>query len=617
MKENTLLDKVETPSDLRQLSPHELPQLCDELRAYLIEAVSSCGGHFAAGLGAIELSVALHYVFNTPDDLLVWDVGHQCYPHKILCGRKSEIINIRKRGGLAPFPKRHESKYDTFGVGHSSTSVSAAMGMALGAMLRKENRKTVAIIGDGGLTAGLAYEAMNHLGSIQADIMIVLNDNDMSISPNVGAMSNYLTRIISSPLYKNVMEKGKRILKPPPQVDRLVKRTREHIKGMIVPGTLFEELGISYYGPIDGHDVLMLVNMFQNLKLLKQPRLIHTITRKGKGYLEAEKDPVKYHAVSRFNPRQGMDKSTAKKLTYTQIFSDWICHMAEKDKRLVAITPAMREGSGLVEFEKRFTDRYFDVGIAEQHALTLAAGLACAGLKPVVAIYSTFLQRAYDQLVHDIAIQNLPVMLAIDRAGVVGPDGPTHAGSFDLSFLRCIPNMVIMAPMDERMTRLMLSTAYMHDGPTAVRYPRGSGWGTVADSDLAVLKLGRGKIIREGRKIAILGFGSLTGAALIAAEKHNASVADMRFIKPLDTQLIEKIANSHEHILTIEDNTCIGGAGSAVSEFLKRINNNISLTTLGLPDRFQEHGTRDELLTEAGLDVSSIENTLQRIINDH
>ncbi len=615
MKPKILLDKIETPSDLRQLAAGELPQLCDELRAYLIEAVSSCGGHFAAGLGSIELSVALHYVFDTPNDLLVWDVGHQCYPHKILCGRKAEIVNIRNRGGPAPFPNRNESTYDAFGVGHSSTSVSAALGMALGAALRGDTHKTVAIIGDGGLTAGLAYEAMNHLGSAQADMLIVLNDNDMSISPNVGAMSNYLTRIISSPLYKNVMEKSKQILKPPPGVDRLVKRTREHIKGMIVPGTLFEELGINYYGPIDGHDVLMLADMLQNLKLLKQPRLLHTITRKGKGYPEAEKDPVKYHAVSRFDPKQGMNKSKAKSLTHTQVFGDWVCDMAEKDERLVAITPAMREGSGLAEFEKRFAKRYFDVGIAEQHALTLAAGMACAGLKPVVAIYSTFLQRAYDQLVHDIAIQNLPVMFAIDRAGVVGPDGPTHAGSFDLSFLRCIPNMTVMTPMDEKMTRLMLSTAYLRAGPTAVRYPRGGGWGAIPDKDLATVEIGRGKILKQGREIAILGFGSPTGAALLAAEKHDVSVVDMRFVKPLDTRLIEQIANSHRHIITVEDNACIGGAGSAVGEFLRSAGNQIPATALGLPDRFQEHGSRDELLTEAGLDATGIENAIRRITN--
>ena len=611
--ENKVLEKINNPSDLRKLPVHDLPKLCDELRAYLIEAVSSCGGHFAAGLGAIELSVALHYVFDTPDDLLVWDVGHQCYPHKILCGRKSEIVNIRKRGGPAPFPSRNESKYDTFGVGHSSTSISAAIGMAIGTSLKGENHKTIGVIGDGGLTAGIAYEAMNHLGATQADVLIILNDNDMSISPNVGAMSNYLTSIISSPLYKNVMEKSKRILRPSAQMDKLMKRTREHIKGMIVPGTFFEELGISYYGPIDGHDVLRLVDMLQNLKLLKQPRLLHTVTKKGKGYPEAEKDPVKYHAVSRFDPKLGMSKAKKSNLTYTQVFSKWVCDMAEKDDRLVAITPAMREGSGLVEFEKRFTNRYFDVGIAEQHALTLAAGMSCAGLKPIVAIYSTFLQRAYDQLIHDIAVQNLPVMLAIDRAGVVGPDGPTHAGSFDLSFLRCIPNMIIMTPIDEKMTRLILSTAYMHDGPTAVRYPRGSGWGAVPDEGLETLDIGRGEVLRKGQEIAILGFGSPTVAALEAAEKSNFSVVDMRFVKPMDTRLIEEIASTHNRIVTVEDNTCAGGAGSAVIESLEQAGIDIPVTTLGLPDRFQDHGTRDELLAEAGLDAIGIEKSLRRI----
>lgn len=615
MKDKPLLSNIESPHDLRKLAPGELPRLCEELRAYLIEAVSSCGGHFAAGLGAIELSVALHYVFDTPDDRLVWDVGHQCYPHKILCGRKREIAEVRKRGGPAPFPSRDESRYDAFGVGHSSTSISAATGMALGSALNGDKHKTVAVIGDGGLSAGMAYEAMNHLGATQADLLIVLNDNEMSISPNVGAMSNYLTRIISSPLYDNVMQGGKKLLRPSSQINELVKRTREHIKGMIVPGTLFEELGIRYYGPIDGHDVLMLVNTMHNLKRTAHPRLLHVITKKGKGYPAAEEDPVKYHAVSRFDPGKGMHKSGSPRLTYTRVFSDWVCDMAAQDERLAAITPAMREGSGLVEFEKRFAGRYFDVGIAEQHAVTLAAGLACAGLKPVVAIYSTFLQRAYDQFIHDVAIQNLPVVLAIDRAGVVGPDGQTHAGSFDLCFLRCIPNTVVMTPMDERTTRLMLSTAYLHDAPAAVRYPRGAGPGTAPGAGLSTIAIGRGQILREGRKIAILGFGSPTGEALAAAEKYDASVVDMRFVKPLDTRLIEQIATTHERIITVEDNARLGGAGSAVNEFLIHSGCDIPVSILGLPDRFLEHGTREELLQEAELDAAGIANALERVTN--
>lgn len=615
MQGKPLLNGISTPADLRKIPLADLPELCKELRAYLIEVVSSCGGHFAAGLGSIELAVALHYVFDTPQDQLVWDVGHQCYPHKILCGRKEEIINVRKRNGPAPFPSRNESEYDCFGVGHSSTSISAATGMALGSALLGKPQKTVAVIGDGGLTAGMAYEAMNHVGSTQADLLIVLNDNDMSISPNVGAMSNYLTRIISSPLYNNVMEGSKKILRPPPTIDRFVKRTREHIKGMIVPGTLFEELGISYYGPIDGHDVLFLVKTLQNLKLSKHPRLLHTVTQKGKGYANAEKDPVKYHAVSTFDPEQGMGKSSSSKLTYTQVFSDWICDMAAKDSRLLAITPAMREGSGLVKFEQQFKERYFDVGIAEQHALTLAAGFACAGLKPVVAIYSTFLQRAYDQLVHDIAIQNLPIMLAIDRAGVVGPDGPTHAGSFDLCFLRCIPNMTIMTPIDENMTRLMLSSAYAHDGPTAVRYPRGTGWGIHPDPGLETVAMGRASVLRQGKEIAVLGFGSPTREALQISDRYDISVVDMRFVKPLDTKMLDQIASTHRHIITLEDNVCAGGAGSAVIEYFKNADVEIPITLLGLPDKFQEHGTRDELLVEAGIDAAGIERTLQKIIS--
>ena len=607
---NSLLDNIQTPDDLRKLSPSDLPELCKELRNYLIEIVSSCGGHFAAGLGSIELSVALHYVFKTPGDKLVWDVGHQCYPHKILCGRKNEISNVRKRGGPAPFPSRSESEFDAFGVGHSSTSISAAVGMALASRIKGDNQKTVAIIGDGGLTSGMAYEAMNHLGGEFADLLIVLNDNDMSISPNVGAMSNYLTRIISNPLYASVVKGSKKILRPTPKIDKLVERTREHIKGMIVPGTLFEELGVNYYGPIDGHDVLLLVKTLNNLKNLDHPRLLHIITQKGKGYPPAEKDPVKYHAVSRFNPQEGMTSGGSPKMTYTNVFSNWITDMAEKDKRLIAITPAMREGSGLVEFEKRFPKRYFDVGIAEQHAVTLAAGFACSGMKPIVAIYSTFLQRGYDQFIHDVALQNLPVMFAIDRAGVVGPDGPTHAGSFDLCFLRCIPNMTIMTPIDERMTRKLLSTAYSIDAPSAVRYPRGAGWGTIPDEDLAPVEIGCASILRKGKNTAILGFGTPTLAALKIAEKYDITVVDMRFVKPLDTKVIEEIVATHDRIITLEDNVVAGGAGSAVCEFISANNWSINVKCLGLPNQFQEHGSRDELLSEAGIDEKGIEKVL-------
>ena len=612
-----LLDQIVTPADLRTMSIGQINQLCKELRMFLIDTVASCGGHFAAGLGVIELTVALHYVFNTPDDLLVWDVGHQCYPHKILCGRRKQINQIRTRNGLAPFPKRSESRYDTFGVGHSSTSISAAIGMAAAQKLLAKKSKIVAIIGDGGMTAGMAYEAMNHIGSLGLDVLIILNDNEMSISDNVGAISNYLTKIISSPLYMNIKQSGKKLLQPMPSVQKLAKNTKEHLKGMIVPGTLFEELGISYYGPIDGHDVKQLIHTLNNIKTKDTPRLLHIATRKGKGYRNAEQKPTKYHAVSPFDPNVGLPKSTqSTAISYTQVFSRWICDMAAQDQRLVAITPAMREGSGLVEFQKRFPTRYFDVGIAEQHAVTLAAGLACEGMKPVVAIYSTFLQRAYDQFIHDIAIQNLPVVLAIDRAGVVGPDGQTHAGSFDLSFLRCIPNIVIMTPINEEMTRAMLSTAYYHNGPSAVRYPRGNGPGKIPNDDLEPLPIAKAEIIRQGEKIAILGFGSPTNAAIEIADKLNATLVDMRFIKPLDQDLLLRIAQSHTYLATLEDNARIGGGGSAVLEFLAQNKITSRVLTLGLPDYFQEHGSREELLAEAGLDAVGIEKSIRLFIGD-
>ena len=615
LSETPLLDRITVPKDLRTLPENQLSRLCEELRIFLIDTVASCGGHFAAGLGVIELTVALHYVFNTPDDLLVWDVGHQCYPHKILCNRRKQIRKIRNRKGPAPFPKRSESRYDTFGVGHSSTSISAAIGMAAAQKLLAKKSKIVAIIGDGGMTAGMAYEAMNHIGSLGLDVLIVLNDNEMSISNNVGAISNYLTRIISSPLYTNIKQSGKKLLKPMPSVQRLAKNTKEHLKGMIVPGTFFEELGINYYGPINGHDIKQLVRTLNNIKKNDSPRLLHIVTRKGKGYEQAEQKPIKYHAVSPFDPNIGLQKSTQSVApSYTQIFSQWVCDMASQDKRLAVITPAMREGSGLVEFQKRFPERYFDVGIAEQHALTLAAGLACEGIKPIVAIYSTFLQRAYDQFIHDIAIQNLPVMLAIDRAGVVGPDGQTHAGSFDLSFLRCIPNIIIMTPINEKMTRAMLSTAYYHDGPSAVRYPRGNGPGILPGDDLEPLPIAKAEIIGQGEKIAILGFGSPTNAAMEVADKLNATLVDMRFVKPLDQDLLTEIANTHTYLVTLEDNTCSGGGGGAVLEFLSRNKILSNVLNLGLPDYFQDHGSREELLAEAGLDAIGIERSIRLFV---
>ncbi len=609
-----LLDNIVYPADLRALDEQHLPAVSQELRAYLLDSVATSGGHFAAGLGAIELTTALHYVFNTPHDRIIWDVGHQCYPHKILTGRKDQITSIRTKDGLAPFPKRSESEYDHFGVGHSSTSISAALGMAIAC---GNKRKVVAVIGDGGLTAGLAYEALNHLGDCKEDLLVILNDNEMSISPNVGAMTNYLTRILSGRVLSSMRESSKKLLEPIPPIRELAKRAEEHVKGMIAPGTLFEEMGLNYFGPVDGHDVSGLVKTLQNLKRLDGPRLLHIVTRKGKGYEKAESDPVGYHAVPSFDPNVGVVKSSKKpKITYTNVFSDWICDIAEQDKRVVAITPAMREGSGLVAFSKKFPERYIDVAIAEQHAVTLAAGMACEDLKPVVAIYSTFLQRAYDQLIHDVAVQNLPVMFAIDRAGVVGPDGQTHAGSFDLSFLRCIPNMVVMTPADENETRRMLYTAYMQDCPTAVRYPRGSGPGAPVSPEMREVKVGKAKVLREANnKIAILAFGSPVYDALRAGEEVDATVVNMRFVKPIDTALIKKIAKTHKYIITVEDNSILGGAGSAVNEVLAG-DQNIKIKNLGLPDAYQNHASREELLEEAGLDAQSIQQSIQSFVKE-
>jgi 1-deoxy-D-xylulose-5-phosphate synthase len=609
-----LLERIDTPQALRELPEAELPQLATELRDYLLHSVSRSGGHFAAGLGVVELTVALHYTYDTPHDRLVWDVGHQCYPHKILTGRREALHSIRQQGGLAPFPKRGESEYDAFGVGHSSTSIGAALGMALASASGQTPRKVVAIIGDGAMTAGMAYEALNHLGDVRADVLVVLNDNDMSISPNVGAMSNYLTRMLSGKIYSSVREGGKRLLKQMPPMWELARRTEEHVKGMIAPGTLFEEFGVNYFGPVDGHDLMDLVRILRNLREHKGPRLLHIVTRKGKGYAPAEANPVKYHAVSRFDPDKGMVAGAATRKTYTEVFGDWICDMASRDERLMGITPAMREGSGLVAFSQRFPRRYFDVGIAEQHAVTLAAGMACEGMKPVVAIYSTFLQRAYDQLIHDVALQGLPVLFAIDRAGAVGPDGPTHAGAFDLSFLRCVPNLVIMAPSDENECRQMLYTGYLQEAPACVRYPRGRGPGAAIETEMQALALGKARMLRQGRGIAFLAFGSPVQEALKTAQSLGASMFDMRFVKPLDEDTVRNAARSHAALVTLEDNVLRGGAGSAVNECLARAGGDTTVLNLGLPDRFQDHGSREQLLAEAGLDARGILAQVERLI---
>jgi len=607
------LDNIELPKDLRELTITQMPEVCQDLRKFLVQCVSKSGGHFAAGLGVIELTTALHYVFNTPEDKLLWDVGHQGYPHKILTGRKHLMESIRTRGGLGPFPCPDESEYDCFTVGHSSTSIGAALGMNLSFQLNKSKQQAVPIIGDGGLTAGMAYEALNHLGDIRANMLIILNDNEMSISPNVGAMTNYLTRMLSGRVFSTMREGSKRLLKPMPPMWELARRTEEHVKGMFAPGTLFEEMGIRYFGPVDGHDVVSLIKTLRNIKQIEGPKLLHVITKKGKGYLPAEQDPVGYHAVPAFDPEVGVEKKPSNKQTYTHVFSDWICDAAKQHPNLVAITPAMREGSGLVQFEKLFPERYYDVAIAEQHAVTLAAGLACAGHKPVVAIYSTFLQRAYDQLIHDVAVQNLPVLFAIDRAGVVGPDGKTHAGSYDISFLRCIPNMLIMAPANEHETRLMLQTGLLHNGPSAVRYPRGSGPGITPQSNLATIEVAKADTLRKGSNIAVLSFGSLLDVAMHVAEQINASVVNMRFIKPIDENIIADMATNHELIVTLEDNVIMGGAGSAVSEVLAKHQILTNTLHLGLPDSYQEHGSRDELLADAGLDSSAILEKINQI----
>ncbi len=601
-----LLQQVDFPADLRRLNESDLPALAAELRRFLIGTVSKTGGHLAAGLGTVELTIALHYVFNTPEDRLVWDVGHQTYPHKILTGRRERMLSLRQKGGLSGFPRRSESPYDTFGVGHASTSIGAALGMAVAAARAGSDRNVVAIIGDGALSGGMAFEALNNAGNMDANLLVVLNDNDMSISPNVGAMSNYLARILSGKVYASVREGSKTVLSTLPPVWELAKRAEEHMKGMIMPGTFFEELGFNYFGPIDGHDLHTLVKTLRNLRGLKGPRFLHIVTRKGKGYKPAEGDPCVYHGVTPFDPATGkMEKKPARK-TYAQVFGEWMCDMAAADPRLIGITPAMREGSGLVAFSERFPERYFDVGIAEQHALTFAAGLACEGLRPVVAIYSTFLQRAYDQLIHDICLQNLPVTLAIDRAGLVGSDGPTHAGNFDLSYLRCLPNITVMAPSDENECRQMLFTAFSLDGPAAVRYPRGSGTGTEVEPVMHALPVGKAELRRRGRGVAILAFGSLLAPALAAAEELNATVVNMRFVKPLDTQMVFSIARNHTLLVTVEENTVLAGAGSAVIEALADEGISVPVVHLGLPDSFIDQGERDELLAQCGLDAAGI-----------
>ncbi len=608
-----MLDKVTLPEDLRLFTQAELIILAQELRDFLITSVSKSGGHLSAGLGTVELTIALHAVFDTPKDKLVWDVGHQAYPHKILTGRKNKISTIRQQGGIAPFVCPTESEYDAFGVGHSSTSISAALGMAIAASFKQDPQCSVAIIGDGGLTGGMAFEALNHAGALDANLLVILNDNDMSISPNVGALKNHLARILSGKLYTTVKSGSKKVLSNMPNVLELAQRTEEHLKGMVIPGTLFEELGFNYIGPVDGHDLATLIKTLTNLKDLKGPQFLHIVTQKGKGFLPAETDPIGYHGVSTFDPKQ--DKLPPKKPSlpsYTDVFGQWLCDTAIHNDKLIAITPAMREGSGMVQFEQQFPDRYFDVGIAEQHAITLAAGMAIEGLKPVVAIYSTFLQRGYDQLVHDVALQNLSVLFAIDRAGLVGPDGPTHAGSYDFTFLRCLPNMVIMAPADEDECRQMLTTGLNYDGPASVRYPRGKGPGKTVSPSFDSIEIGQAITLHQGEKIAILAFGSMVSPALTVAKKINATLINMRFVKPLDEAIIKKVSESHSVIFTIEENTIQGGAGSAVNEFANSVGIQSNFCNLGLPDFNLDHGSREELLAEAQLDINGIEASITK-----
>ena len=610
-----ILDKIKKPSDIKTLGRNELQDLSDELRLFIIESISKTGGHLAAGLGAVDLTVALHFVYNTPEDILVWDIGHQCYPHKILTGRKEQMLSLRKKDGLSGFLRRDESVYDAFGAGHSSTSISAAIGYEIASKLKNEKKKIVAIIGDGGLTAGMAFEALGHAGGIKSDILVVLNDNEMSISPNVGAVHKYLTRILTGKAFSSLKESGKKVLGKVKAIEEIAKKVENQAKGFITPGLLFEELGFKYYGPVDGHDTNGLIDILANLKDKSGPRILHIITKKGKGYKLAEQNPISYHGVTPFDIKTGQAlKSKIKnKLTYTQIFSRWINEMAALNNDLVAITPAMREGSGLVDFEKKYPERYFDVGIAEQHAITLSAGLSCGGLKPIVAIYSTFLQRGYDQLIHDVVIQKLDVLLAIDRAGIVGADGETHQGIYDISFLRILPKIVIMTPSDELEMWKMLTTGFNYNGLASVRYPRGFSLGLDLDLKLENIEIGKSKLIRDGEKIAYLVFGTLINNVKLVAEKNNATVVDMRFAKPIDEKMIIDICNSHEYIFTVEDNAILGGAGSAVNEVVVKNSIQTKIVNLGVPDKMIPHGNQDDILSDLGLDVSGIMKTT----NDH
>ncbi len=601
-----LLDRASSPAELRRLGEADLETLADELRQYLLYTVGQTGGHFGAGLGVVELTIALHYVFDTPDDRLVWDVGHQAYPHKILTERRELMGTLRQKNGLAAFPRRAESEYDTFGVGHSSTSISAALGMAIAARLQGKERKSVAVIGDGALTAGMAFEALNHASEVDADMLVILNDNDMSISHNVGGLSNYLAKILSSRTYSSMREGSKKVLSRLPGAWEIARRTEEYAKGMLVPGTLFEELGWNYIGPIDGHDLPTLVATLRNMRDMKGPQFLHVVTKKGKGFAPAELDPIGYHAITKLEAPGSAPKKTGGP-KYSSVFGQWLCDMAAQDARLLGITPAMKEGSDLVAFSERYPERYFDVAIAEQHAVTLAAGMACEGMKPVVAIYSTFLQRAYDQLIHDVAVQHLDVLFAIDRAGLVGEDGPTHAGSFDISYLRCIPGMLVMTPSDEDELRKLLTTGYLFDGPAAVRYPRGSGPNHPIDPDLQPVEIGKGVVRRRGGRVALLVFGVQLAEAMKVAESLDATVVDMRFVKPLDEALVRELAGSHELLVTIEENAVMGGAGSAVGEFLASEGLEVPLLQLGLPDYYVEHAKPSEMLAECGLDAAGIE----------
>ena len=616
-----LLDSINVPADLRQLTEEQLPQLVNELREFLLFSVGQTGGHFGAGLGVVELTVALHYLYNTPEDRIVWDVGHQTYPHKILTGRREQMHSMRMEHGLAGFPKRAESEYDTFGVGHSSTSISAALGMAIAASQQGIDRKAVAVIGDGAMTAGMAYEALTHAAHVSANLLVILNDNQMSISHNTGGLNTYFSKLWASKTYTNLRANSKKVLAKIPPAWGFARRVEEHMKGMVAPAMIFEELGFNYIGPIDGHDLSTLVTTIGNMRELPGPQFLHIITQKGKGFAPAELDPVGYHAINKIEPKPPVPlvaESTTKikaapaKPKYQQIFGDWLCDMAKQDQRLIAITPAMGEGSGMIRFSHEYPERYHDVAIAEQHAVTLAAGMACDGLKPVVAIYSTFLQRGYDQLIHDVALQNLDVLFGIDRAGLVGEDGPTHAGSFDLSFLRCIPNMVIMAPSDENETRQLLYTGFQHLGPAAVRYPRGTGPGATIELEMQALAIGKGIIRRQGKRIAILNFGTLLTEALTAADKLNATVADMRFVKPLDQQLINQLAAEHDLLVTLEENAIAGGAGSGVSEYLNMQGIMVAVLPLGLPDRYIDHGKHQDLLAACGLDSAGIQFSIEQ-----